>query len=467
MSSYRSTFFTALGLASTLFLGACEQTAQIRHQLFGHTTDDKPRGQGVVVADEAQAALAGRLTLLRGGNAADAASAVALALSVTMPSRASLGGGGACMLVKPNGQSVAYSFLPKGSTSERKKTDRPASLPMTLRGLYMMQTDAGKLDFKADLDPARKLAQNGMMVSNQLAHDIAAAGPGLMNDENIRAVFAHTDGSAVRANDEIRQPQLGSFLEQVERLGVGDLYIGSLGNQYVQEANKQGALIERKRLHDAMPFRAKPLQITYKGEQLDLLPAPADGGLMVALLAQNASNPAGLVQEWRNQTKTEDLSIDDLRAMEMSFLKHTKSKPSSSLPPLPASTSFVVYDSDGMSVGCSLSDGNLFGTGRMAGLTGVVLGASPMRYPMPLYTVAHTRTSQDEIMVAASGQNSAGYYAFEGLKAGLDGHLKHGDNGAFDGGSNVVACKLHNPGKCSTQSGAASGLVAQTPLYQH
>ena len=57
---------------------------------------------GGVVADEPRAALVGRDVLSAGGNAADAAVAVAFAMAVTLPSRAGLGGGGVCVAYDPS-----------------------------------------------------------------------------------------------------------------------------------------------------------------------------------------------------------------------------------------------------------------------------------------------------------------------------------------------------------------------------
>src|SRR5690606_25244293 len=87
----------------------------------------------IVVADEPQAAAIGRDILAQGGNAVDAATAMALAMAVTLPSRASLGGGGMCLVHDAEtGDVRALDFLP------RPGGDGRVGVPTMLRGLYAL-----------------------------------------------------------------------------------------------------------------------------------------------------------------------------------------------------------------------------------------------------------------------------------------------------------------------------------------
>ena len=95
----------------SLSLAGCGTVDKVSDSLFG--VGPQPGQQGFVsgflggtVADEPRAALVGREVLSAGGTAADAAVAMGLALSVTLPSRAGLGGGGACIAYAANKSSA-------------------------------------------------------------------------------------------------------------------------------------------------------------------------------------------------------------------------------------------------------------------------------------------------------------------------------------------------------------------------
>ena len=150
------------------------------------STPDVPLGQegnvtgflGVAISDEPQAAFVGKRILSAGGNAADAAAAMGFTLSVTLPSRASLGSGGACLVYNPSRSGPGFG-LPEAllfdpiAPANPGRADRPASAPMLARGLLALQARYGTLQASAAIAPAEQLARFGTIVSRALRKDLA------------------------------------------------------------------------------------------------------------------------------------------------------------------------------------------------------------------------------------------------------------------------------------------------------
>ncbi|MCG0994928.1 gamma-glutamyltransferase [Acetobacter indonesiensis] len=404
---------------------------------------------GEVVADEPQAALVARDVLAKGGNAADAAAALGMALSVTLPSRASLGAGGACLAWKPgDAQGQAFVFLPKAGEADAQ-SDRPASVPMLARGLYMMQLRYGSVDFADIVVTARNLATDGVPVSGLLASDLAAVQSPLLADEKTRTIFSNGNGSVLKVSDLMVQPRLAGALERIRIAGVGDLYNGSLAQAFVQGAQAAGGGLSTADLRNSLVTVETPLTLRSGGVDISFLPPPADGGLGTAAAFIGSDGHAtvrgeAVVSGWRSRQsgKGGSVNVADAQA-----LLNTGSFPSgSALPALPASTSFVVTDRQGETVSCAVSMNNLFGTGRIAGSTGVVLGASPARRPLPLLTaaIAHQGTAQFRAAATASGQNVAADTAAVALQAAIAGGRPDVTSGP--GRANFVSCPAGLPG---------------------
>ncbi|GBQ17592.1 gamma-glutamyltransferase [Tanticharoenia sakaeratensis] len=409
----------AAGLAIVASLSGCASVPTgiqtIGHDLFGHSTLALSGYVGTVVTDEPQAALTGREVLVRGGNAADAAAAVGLALSVTLPSRASLGGGGACIAAKPGEPAQSFLFLPVAGSAPNAG-DRPAAVPMLARGLYLMQLRYGSVDFSDTVAPAESLARNGITVSRVFAGDLAAVQSALLADDNIRSTFTRADGSVVQSGDTLVQPRLAAFLSRLRAQGVGDLYDGPLAHLYAQAATASGGGLDASDLRRALPSQTSTLHVTEGSVTAEFVAPPADGGLGAASVfaSHGARSADGVIAAWRaahpeSQSGAAAVNTDAaaLTSAAQAALD-SGAGGSGALPALPATTSYVVVDRSGEAVACALSDGNLFGTGRMAGSTGIVMGASPAHAPAPVLPAAILRRGRAlSAVLAASGQGSA------------------------------------------------------------
>ncbi|MFN9092223.1 MAG: gamma-glutamyltransferase, partial [Alphaproteobacteria bacterium] len=125
---------------------------------------------GGVAADEPRAAIVARDMLASGGSAVDAAIAGAFTMAVTLPSRAGLGGGGACVVLDAQrGVARAITFPAGARTDLSARTDRPAALPAMARGLFAMHLNSGRFKIEDLIRPAEDLARLGTEISRTLA----------------------------------------------------------------------------------------------------------------------------------------------------------------------------------------------------------------------------------------------------------------------------------------------------------
>ena len=96
-----------------------------------------------VSGDEPRSVIEARRVLKRGGTAADAATAMYFVLSVNLPSAASLGGGGVCLVFRPKTKKEAESievleFFTKASKDNSLNAVRPSAVPGNPMGIYAL-----------------------------------------------------------------------------------------------------------------------------------------------------------------------------------------------------------------------------------------------------------------------------------------------------------------------------------------
>ncbi len=446
-------------LAAVAMLSGCSAVDSVKDTFLG--TGPQP-GQpgfvtgflGGVVADEPRATLAGREVLSGGGNAADAMTAMVFTETVTLPSRASLGGGGACMAYWPSvkapggGNPEAVMFLPLAPASPGNG-DRPAAVPMMARGLYLLHARYGSRQFETLVAPVEQLARFGVPASRALAQDISVAAGPLLADPGARAVFA-PDGKPLVEGQMLRQPDLGGTLAQLRQFGVGELYQGALAHKIADVSPMIGGPISYADIRGALPKLMTPLLGSYGNDKVAFLPPPADGGLATLAAFETLSR------------HPDDLAGANARALAVAAkfraggvswdaVLADKNLPAGNLPQLPASTSLVAMDRDGNVVACSLTMDNLFGTGRILPGTGILAAASPAAMTRPLLSAAVVWNSNIHAFRAAaagSGQQGAPVAVAQTLVDTLRSGRPMGERlPAEPGRANMAACAEYLPGK--------------------
>jgi len=331
---------------------------------------------GGVAAEEPRAALIARDVLSAGGSAADAAVAAGFALSVTLPSRAGLGGGGACLLYVPSRNEVeAIVFPPGPRTSEPAGADRPAALPLMARGLFALHARAGRRPFEELIVPAEQAARFGTEVSRAFAADLAAVAGPLFADPGAAAAFAGPGGQPLAAGARMTQVDLGGTLATLRTAGVGDLHQGALARRMEETSRSAGGMLTVPEMREAIPRVVQPLQARLGNDVVSFLPPPADGGLAAA--ATFAALQTGTAAPGAAARGEAVAAAWRARGGEPMALLAAADLPAIGLGLLPASTGLAVVDRDGMAVTCAFTMNNLFGTGRIAPGTGVLLAAAP------------------------------------------------------------------------------------------
>ena len=416
---------------------------------------------GGVVADEPTAALAGREVLAIGGNAADAAVAIGFTLAVTYASRAGLGAGGACLAYSPDrtspGEGVpeAILFTSVAPRTVLPRTDRPAAVPMLARGLFTLHARYGRRPFETLVAPAEQLARFGTPVSRALGRDLQLVAGPLLADPNARAVFAPR-GAVLGESQTLIQPDLGATLAQLRVAGVGDLYQGALSQRLVAGSAAAGGGMAASDLRGALPKTVSPLIISSNRDRVAFLPPPADGGLAAAAAFQALESNPGDLQGASARALAVAARFRQGGADPASLLAGGAAPSGGNpLPALPASTTFATLDRDGNAVVCAVTMNNLFGTGRIAPGTGIMLAASPASVPPPLLAAAiswNPNLRAFHAAVGGSGQEGAPIAVAAGLSNAVRGGSAIPAPVPEPGRDNAILCSRYLPdseGSCS------------------
>lgn len=380
--------------------------------------------QGMVASVDATATQVGVDILKQGGNAVDAAVAVGYALAVTHPQAGNLGGGGFMLLRTKDGATTAIDFremAPAGATrdmflDEQGNPDSKKSLtsplasgtPGTVAGLSLALEKYGSLPLNSVVRPAIKLAQEGFIVNDALADDLKTYGSEVLpHHENSKAIF-WKDGEPLKKGDKLVQQDLANSLTMIAENGPDAFYKGEIARQIAQQMQQNGGLITTDDLAAYQAVERTPVSGEYRGYQIFSMPPPSSGGIHIVQILNILENfdmkkygfgSADAIQimaeaeKYAYADRSEYLGDPDFVNVPWQALTSkayaksiagqidiNKAKPSSEIRPgklapyeSDQTTHFSVVDKDGNAVAVTYTLNTTFGTGIVAGNTGILL----------------------------------------------------------------------------------------------
>ncbi len=362
--------------------------------------------RGMVVAAQPAAARAGIAMLEKGGNAFDAAAAIALALGVLEPGSSGIGGGGFFLLyiakahryVMIDARETAPKLAGKGEIYKTQSSingPQSAGVPGLIAGVDRLVSQYGKLGRKQITTPAIRFARHGFAVSPRLKGMLNWRGK-VLNDAARRVYLT---------GDIIRQPALADTLARFAKGGADEFYRGETAGRLVADMKRDGGLIREADLAAYHAVERQPVLFDYQGFHFVSAALPSSGGLTLAHIfgqlkhddlksMPKADRDHLLIESMKRAYRDRNRYLGDrdfvhipadyldarrLKSLRDSIRMH-KTTPSAQLKgfaePIGASvdtTHFSVIDREGNMVSATLSINYGFGSGYLSPSTGILL----------------------------------------------------------------------------------------------
>src|SRR5216683_3288972 len=253
---------------------------------------------GMVATDEELGSQAGVEILKRGGNAVDAAVAVAFALAVVEPAAGNIGGGGFMLVRLASGKTTFFDYreVAPGKATRDMYIDkdgqldkeasvigyRSVAVPGTVAGLELALKTYGTMKLADVMAPAIRLAEGGFPVSEKLAREFDRERPGLQQFSVSARIFLN-GGQMFKAGDSLRQPELAATLKRIAKNGAAEFYRGETARVLVSDMTALGGLITMDDLARYQPKAREVLRAKYliDGHNWEVLssPPPSSGGV--------------------------------------------------------------------------------------------------------------------------------------------------------------------------------------------
>ena len=251
---------------------------------------------GMVVSAHHLASEAGVAVLRQGGNAVDAAVAVAYALAVTFPEAGNIGGGGFMVIRMADGRQTFLDFretAPSGATATmfQDKNGKviprlstrgylSAGIPGTVAGLELARSKYGTRARAPLMAAAIHLARDGFVLDAGDAGMLAEGRDEFVKDAPSAAVFTN-HGQPWQPGHRLVQADLARSLQAIATRGPAAFYKGPIATRMVAASKAHGGIFTMKDFASYRVREMKPLECDYRGWHVVSAPPPSSGGTVI------------------------------------------------------------------------------------------------------------------------------------------------------------------------------------------
>jgi gamma-glutamyltranspeptidase / glutathione hydrolase len=381
----------------------------------------KGPGHAAIASAYPLASEAGQQILAKGGNAFDAAVAVAAALAVVEPCCSGLGGGGFFLLRRASDGHEAMIDLREmapGAASRDMYLDKDgnvvpglsrdtalaAGIPGEPAGLAYLAKKYGKLPLSTSMAPAIKLAREGFPLYERMRGAVNFKKAAFLKTPDATRVYL-VDGEVPPIGALIKQPDLALSLEVLATKGADGFYKGAFAKKLVDGVKQLGGSWTEADLANYKVVERAPVVGHYRGARIVSGSPPTSGGVALIdalnilegfeLDKVDAVTRTHLVVEAMRRVHRDravylgdpdfvEVPVERLinpyyAAGQRASIRMDRATPSASLPgvdapsPGPSTTHFSVIDKDGNLVAATITLNFFYGSGLMIPGTGILL----------------------------------------------------------------------------------------------
>ena len=255
--------------------------------------------RGMVASPHRLASQAGVEVLAAGGSAVDAAIATSAVLCVVYPHMTSVGGDafwlihdarrGGVRFLNGGGRAAAAAaldwFASRGLDEIPLRGIVPATLtvPGAVDSWCQAHAASGRLTLGRDLAPAVTLARDGFEVSERLARWTGEAAGDLARDPGAAAIFL-PEGRPPRAGQRLANPDLARTLTAIGAGGRAAFYEGEVAREMGRHARAQGGFFTERDFWAQRARWGEPLSGSYRGVTIYETPPPTQGLAVLEML---------------------------------------------------------------------------------------------------------------------------------------------------------------------------------------